>query len=244
MRWTPTRTRNVPFEQLVEHLKPERHASHSPLFQAMLIVQNTPGGSLDMPGLTMQTLAIDDGGAKFDLTLDVAEAGERLPCSLEFNTDLFERSTIERMAGHFTRLLDAIASAPQQALGTLAMLAPAEHARSRPGMPPPARTRRRCIHQLFEAQAQHSPDAQALVAEAETLSYSALNARANQLARHLRAHGVGPDVVVGLCAERSLDMVVALLAILKAGGAYLPLDPAYPASAWPTCWPTPARPCC
>ncbi|HYD80083.1 MAG TPA: amino acid adenylation domain-containing protein, partial [Paucimonas sp.] len=221
---------DVPFEQLVEALKPERHLSHSPLFQVMLALQNAPAEKLELPGLSLQPLAADHATAKFDLTLNITEEAGRLHCELEYNTDLFEAATIERMAGHFTQLLAAAAERPDSRIADLPMLEAHERRRLLAEWNATAADypRGETIHQLFEAQAARTPDAIALVFEERLLSYAELNARANRLAHYLRGAGVGPDVLAGISVERSLDLVIAVLAILKAGGAYVPLDPAYP----------------
>jgi amino acid adenylation domain-containing protein len=221
---------DVPFEQLVDTLNPERQLSHSPLFQVMLVLQNAPMDALELPGLTLESVAVESATAKFDLTLNVIEDNAQLSCSLEYNTDLFEAATIERMVGHFTRLLDAIVAEPTARIGELPMLSEAEREQllvtwNATATPYP---QEQTIHQLFEAQARNQPDALAVVFEDTQLSYGELNARANQLAHHLRQLGVGPDILVGICVERSLEMIVGLLSILKAGGAYVPLDPSYP----------------
>jgi amino acid adenylation domain-containing protein len=221
---------DLPFEQLVETLRPERHASHSPLFQVVLALQNAPMGSLDLPGLTLEPLAADGISAKFDLILTLTEHKDQLFAAFEYKTDLFDQTTIERMAGHFTHLLEAITADPTALVGTLSMLGEAEKHRmlvewNDTTTHYPATT---TIHQWFETQVVKTPDHVALVYEDTELSYAALNARANQLAHYLRGIGVGPDILVGICAQRSLDMIIGLLGILKAGGAYVPLDPFYP----------------
>jgi amino acid adenylation domain-containing protein len=225
---------DVPFEQLVEALQPERHTSYTPLFQVMLVLQNMPMGELALPGLSMSLLETESVTAKFDLTLTLIEGEEGLQGYFEYSTELFEASTIERMAGHFTRLLQAIVAEPDKAVGELAMLGEVERqqllhtfndtATVYPNLQPGTQT----LHQLFEAQVARTPGQVAVMYEDASLSYAELNAQANRLARHLRQLGVGPDVLVGLCVERSVVMIVGLLAILKAGGAYVPLDPAYP----------------
>ena len=221
---------DVPFEQLVEALKPERHASHAPLFQVMLALQNTPASRLELPGLTLAAEATNTAIAKFDLTLNVVEGDDRLLASFEYNTDLFDAATVQRMAGDLTRLLAAVVAAPAAPLHALDMLGADQRValldgRNQTAAAWPDAT----LAQLFEAQAARTPDAVALRHAEEQLSYSELNRRANLWAHRLRAEGVGPEVLVALCAERSAEMVVGLLAILKAGGAYVPLDPAYPA---------------
>ncbi|MGC1376637.1 MAG: amino acid adenylation domain-containing protein [Anaerolineales bacterium] len=223
---------DVPFEQLVDALKPERHTSHSPLFQAMLSLQNTPRNSLDLPGLTLQLVTSDSVVAKFDLTLEVTEVSDYLSTEFEYNTDLFDQVTVERMVGHFTRLLEAIVTHPDACIQDLPMLSSAERQQilvewSGVGMEYP-HPLGKCIHNLFEEQVQRTPGAVAVVFEGQQLTYCELNERANQLAHYLQKQGVGPDALVGICVERSLEMVVGLLGILKAGGAYVPLDPAYP----------------
>jgi amino acid adenylation domain-containing protein len=226
---------DVPFEQLVDALKPERSLGHSPLFQVMLVLQNTPAGTLTLPALTMQAVPFDNTSAKFDLTLDMTETDGQLSCGFQYNTDLFDAATIARMAGHFTRLLDAIVQNPACRIGDLPLMGAAEQQQlllewnNTATVYPAAAS----LQQLFEAQVAATPEAVALVFDdaqlkGVQLSYAELNARANRLAHHLRSLGVGPDVLVGVCAERSLEMVIGLYAILKAGGAYVPLDPAYP----------------
>ncbi|WP_152446904.1 non-ribosomal peptide synthetase, partial [Janthinobacterium sp. HH01] len=222
---------DVPFEQLVEVLKPERHTSHSPLFQVMLMLQNVPQQAVSLHGLTMQEVVTEHATAKFDLTLNLSETERGLQGVFEYNTDLFDASTIERMAGHFTRLLEAIVADPERRIRDLDMLDDAERRQMLVEWNDTARDYRSAsmMPALFEERAAASPESVALVYAEEQLTYGELNARANRLAHHLRTLGVGPDVLVGLCVERSLEMVVGLLAILKAGGAYVPLDPAYPA---------------
>lgn len=220
---------DVPFEQLVEALRPQRHLSHTPLFQVMLVLQNAPLGSLQLPELALAPVDNPVAVAKFDLTLNLAEQDGRLLAAFEYNTDLFDAATIERMAGHFTRLLAGAVARPEAPLRTLALPGDAERQRLLEewnGAPAPAATD--CAQVLFEAQAARTPQLPALRCGALELDYATLNASANRLARRLRALGVGPDTLVGLCLERSADLIVALLAILKAGGAYVPLDPAYP----------------
>ncbi|NKI72788.1 AMP-binding protein, partial [Collimonas pratensis] len=222
---------DVPLEQLVEALKPERDLSHAPLFQVMLALENAPAESLKLPGLTLQTMAVDSVSAKFDLSLNVIEEAGRLLCSLEYSTDLFEEATILRMASHFNNLLDGIIANPSCLVRQLPMLGDQEQQQMLVGWNSTTTIypRNQTVHQLFEVQVALTPDHIAVVFEGTELNYAELNTRANQLAHHLRFLGVGPDVLVGICVERSLEMVVGLLAILKAGGAYLPLDSADPA---------------
>ena len=220
---------DVPFEQLVDVLKPERHLSHAPLFQVMLTLQNTPMQRLELPGLTLQPGAVQGGSAKFDLTLNLSEVDGGLEAGLEYDTDLFDAATIERLAGHWQCLLDSIVADPAQPVQALALLDATERQTLVGGwntteVAYPATT----LHALFEAQVANTPDAVALVYGEAELSYAELNTRANRLAHRLRVLGVGADVAVGLCVERSLEMLVGVLGIVKAGGAYVPLDPAYP----------------
>ncbi|ARV58848.1 hypothetical protein BZZ01_09555 [Nostocales cyanobacterium HT-58-2] len=221
---------DVPFEQVVEALQPERSLSHSPLFQVMFALQNAPMGELELPGVKLTQLTQETTTAKFDLTLSMSETAQGLVGEWEYNTDLFDSSTIERMAAHFQNLLSAVVENPQQAVGELPLLSAAERHQLLVEWNDTASEypTDKCIHQLFEQQVERTPDAVAVVFEEEQLTYLQLNQRANQLARHLQTLGVGPQVLVGICTERSVDMVVGLLAILKAGGAYVPLDPNYP----------------
>ncbi|MFN0056081.1 MAG: amino acid adenylation domain-containing protein [Planctomycetales bacterium] len=221
---------DLPFEKLVEELSPERSLSHSPLFQVMFVLQNTPWSSLEFPGVAVSRLAIDNATAKLDLLLSLGEQDGQLRGTLEYNTDLFQATTIERLIGHFQVLLEGIVADPDQRIGHLPLLSAAERQQivvewNRTATDDP---RDRCIHKLFEAQVARTPDAVALVCGDESMTYGELNARANRLAHHLIELGVGPEVLVGLCVERSPVMIVGLLGILKAGGAYVPLDPAYP----------------
>ncbi len=221
---------DVPFEQVVEALKPQRSLSHSPLFQVMFVLQNAPMGELELPGCTWCELHPESTIAKFDLTLSMSETDRGLVGSWEYNTDLFDESTIERMAAHFQNLLSAIVENPQRAVAELPLLSEAERHQLLTEWNDTATEypQDKCIHQLFEEQVEKIPDAVAVVFENQQLTYQQLNQRANQLAHHLQSKGVGPEVLVGICVERSIEMVVGLLGILKAGGAYVPLDPNYP----------------
>ncbi|MEO6192136.1 MAG: amino acid adenylation domain-containing protein, partial [Thermoanaerobaculia bacterium] len=223
--------REVPFERVVEELRPERDLARSPLFQVMFMLQNNAAGPLELPGLAIAPYGFDANTAKFELTLSLFEYQGRIGGTLEYNADLFEGTTAERLAGHFGRLLAAALAAPEQPVGELPMLAPAERTQlletwNATAVPRPAGA---LIHELFEAQAARTPEAPAVSGQGETLSYRELQTRSNRLANHLRRLGVGPEVRVGLCVERTPEMVVALLGILKAGGAYVPLDPSHPA---------------
>ncbi|MEH2411060.1 amino acid adenylation domain-containing protein [Nostoc sp.] len=221
---------DLPFEQLVEELQPPRNLSHTPLFQVMFALQNAPMSALELPGLSLSPLKSNSGTAKFDMTLDMTETAQGLVGILEYDTDLFESSTISRMAGHLQTLLQGIVDNSQQLVSELPLLTEPEWQNlliewNDTQLEYP---QHQCIHQLFEAQVELTPDAVALVFESEQLTYCELNARTNQLAHHLQLLGVRPEVLVGICVERSLSMVIGLLAILKAGGAYVPLDPTYP----------------
>jgi amino acid adenylation domain-containing protein len=220
----------LPFEQLVEALQPERNLSHQPLFQVMFVLQNAPMPALELPSLTLSSLEIESGTAKFDLTLSMEDTEQGLVGSLEYNTDLFHGTTISRMLGHFQTLLEGIVAEPEQRLSDLPLLTQPERHQllvewndTQVAYPKDV-----CIHQLFEAQVDRTPEAVAVVFEDQQLTYGELNCRANQVAHHLRSLGVSLDDLVGICVERSLEMVIGLLGILKAGGAYVPLDPAYP----------------
>jgi len=239
---------DVPFEKLVEALQPPRDLSASPFFQVMFIYQNVPLQDSALPDLSVQPLPIHSRTAKFDLTLALVELPEGLRCFFEYNIDLFDAATIKRMAGHFECLLQSIVANPAQRLSALQLLPESERRQmlvdwnaTQKEYPP-----EKCFHHLFEAQVERAPEAVAVVVrqnatrlssskphdgvfENQQLTYRELNRRANQLAHHLsRNFGIGPDALVGICMERSLEMVVGLLGILKAGAAYVPLDPAYP----------------
>ena len=220
---------DLPFERLVEELQPERDMSRSPLFQAMFILQNAPSRAPGLAGLRIDAFAMESGTSKFDLTLQASESEDGLLFSLEYATALFDAATIERMARRFQLLLEGIAAAPERRLSELPLLPEDELRRLLVEWNPAAAyAESRCLHELFEAQVARSPNAIAVVFEDARLSYGGLNAQANRLAHHLRRRGVVADDVVGLCVERSLDLVIGVLGVLKAGGAYLPLDPSYP----------------
>ncbi|WP_186032283.1 non-ribosomal peptide synthetase, partial [Burkholderia gladioli] len=221
---------DVPFEQLVEVLQPQRSLGHSPLFQAMIVLQNAPMTAMDLPGLRFEPAGAGATTAKFDLTLNLDEDGAALEAMFEYDRDLFEPSTIERMASHFVSLLEAIVADASCPVGELPMLTAPEREQVLVGWNdtgvryPPTPT----LHALFEAQVERTPDAVAVSSREARIGYAELNARANRLARHLIELGVGPDVLVALCLDRSVEMVVGMLAVFKAGGAYVPLDPTYP----------------
>src|SRR2546429_1293221 len=221
---------DVPFERVVEAVQPQRDPSRNPLFQVMFALQNAPMETLGPTDLALNLLQVESGTAKFDVSLFLTEVPEGFIGELEYNTDLFDLATITRLAGHFQTLLEGIVANPEQRLSDLPLLTEAERQQvlaewnaTRVDFPQDA-----CIHELFDAQVERTPEALAVVYENEQLSYKQLNQWANQLAHYLQRHGVGPEVRVGLRMQRSLEMVVGLLGILKAGGAYVPLDPAYP----------------
>ncbi|MHA2405206.1 MAG: amino acid adenylation domain-containing protein [Candidatus Hermodarchaeia archaeon] len=219
---------DVPFERLVEALQPQRVLSQSPIFQ--VLIEMAPKNVLDLEGLTVTSLNVDNGSAQFDLSLRLEESLEGLEGHFEYNIDLFNSSTIDRIAGHFQAILRAVVSNPEVHISEIPMMSDSEIHQL---VVEWNNTRvdyqdHLCIHQLFEAQVELTPDAVAVGYEDEEITYAEFNKRSNQLAHHLMRLGVGPDVFVGVYMERSIEMVIALYAILKAGGAYVPLDPDYP----------------
>ncbi|WP_143121890.1 condensation domain-containing protein, partial [Pseudomonas sp. BIOMIG1BD] len=224
---------DLPFEQLVEALQPERSLSHNPLFQVMFNHQanaQADAGETQLPGLRVASLEWDNQSAQFDLSLDTQETAEDIWASLTYATDLFTHASIERLARHWQNLLRSAVADPTLPIQDLALLEAEERQRivhqwnaTERGYP-----LQRQVHQLIEEQVALAPEAPALVFGQQRLSYAELNRRANRLAHRLIQAGVGPDVLVGLAVERSIEMVVGLLAVLKAGGAYVPLDPEYP----------------
>lgn len=221
---------DVPFEKLVEELHPERSLSHSPLFQVMFAFQNASVMSLTPAGLSVNFLEVERETAIFDLSLLMVDEANSLKATIEYNTDLFDAATISRMRGHFHNLVEGIIANPEQRLSDLPMLTDAEKQQLLVDWNDTTKdyTHDKCIHELFESQVERSPDAAAVIFQNHELTYRELNRRANQLAHYLRKLGVGPEVIVGICMERSIEMVLGLLAILKAGGAYMPIDPDYP----------------
>ncbi|MBB4636053.1 non-ribosomal peptide synthetase [Longimicrobium terrae] len=227
---------DIPFEQVVELLDPVRSLAHHPLFQVMFTWQNVPRGNLDLPGLNVGGVAGAGAGAadvqaKFDLSLSLREVKGRIVGSITYATALFERETVDRWAGYLRQVLQEMAADDRLGVDRVSLLPAEERARvveewNATDAPYP---RELCTHQLFERQVERTPDAIAVNGEDGTLTYAELNARANRLAHHLIGLGVGPDILVGLCMERGLEMAVGVLAVLKAGGAYVPLDPDYPA---------------
>ena len=237
---------DLPFERLVEELQPERTLNHNPLVQVLFTLHNELPETLDLPGLRVTRIDLEFQNVRMDLELHLQEVGGALEGYCIYNTDLFDVTTIERMIGHFQNLLAGIITAPQQRVFDLPLLSEAERHQiliewndTTTDYP-----RTHCIHTLFEAQAERTPDAVAVVfpatiqkvwrdgrseaAEDQYLTYRQLNVRANQLAHHLQLLGVEPGTPVGICVERSIEMIVGILGILKVGGAYVPLDPTYP----------------
>ncbi|UGQ48692.1 non-ribosomal peptide synthase/polyketide synthase [Massilia endophytica] len=223
---------DLPFEQLVTALNPERSTAYSPLFQVMFVLRNNADAEFTLPGLKAgQALeGSEDSSINFDLTLSMSD-GDTLGGRLAYNIELFDAATVERMAQRFVRLLDAAAAAPALPLAELDMLAPEEWQQllGQFSHQAPAFAAGPAMHELFERQAARRPQATALQMAGQAMSYVELNRKANQLARHLRSLGIGEGQLAGVCFERGMDMVVAILAIMKAGGAYVPLDPSYPA---------------
>ncbi|MEG3939648.1 amino acid adenylation domain-containing protein [Microcoleus sp. S36b_A3] len=221
---------DLPFEKLVEELQPERNLSYNPLFQVAFVLQTPPVAAESIAGLNLTLLNVENQTAKVDLTLYLEEKQEEISGQFEYSTDLFDAVTIRRMAGHFLTLLEGIAANPERRIEELPLLGEKERHQllvewndTRVDY-----SSDRCIHQLFEAQVERTPDAIAVVFEDQKLTYRELNKRANQVAHYLQQIGVKPDVLVGICVERASDTIVGILGILKAGGAYVPLDPANP----------------
>ena len=224
---------DLPFEQLVEALQPQRSLSHTPLFQVMFNHQSQARGeqsTLHLAQLRVESVDWEVQSAQFDLTLDTFGGSHGLSASLTYATDLFDATTVARMAQHWRNLLAAIIAEPTAAIADLPMLAVEERTQLLEGWNATARAYplQQSVQALIEQQVERAPQATALLFGGQQLSYAELNAQANRLAHRLIEIGVGPDVLVGIAAERSLEMVVGLLAVLKAGGAYVPLDPEYP----------------
>ncbi|HKP86187.1 MAG TPA: condensation domain-containing protein, partial [Blastocatellia bacterium] len=221
---------DLPFEKLVEELHLERDARRNPVFQVMFVLHNTPMPPLQLTGLTLSPLDVETGTAKFSLTLSMMESEEGLIGSLEYNTDLFKASTIEHMVCGFETLLESIVSGPDRRVDSLPMLTESESRQllvewNQTGREYP---REQCINQIFEQQVEHAPDAIAVMFADQRLTYREINERANQLSHHLLSLGAGPESLVAIYLERSVEMIVALLATAKAGAAYVPLDTTYP----------------
>jgi len=227
------RNQDIPFEQVVERVDPVRSLAHNPLFQVLFVWQGAAGGEgLSLPGLAVD--GVEEGPlattAKFDLALALWE-GDRIAGSVTYATSLFERATVERYVGYLRRVLEEMVADDGQRVERLALMPAGERRRvveewNRTEADYPGES---CIHELIEAQVERTPEATAVIFEGEHVTYAELNRRSNRLAHHLRGLGVGPDARVALCVDRSVEMVVGLLAVLKAGGAYVPLDPGLPA---------------
>src|SRR5581483_4267022 len=220
---------DVPFERVVEALHPQRDLRHPPLFQVMFVLQNAPATEAALPEVLVEAVPVESGIARFDLTLTIQEHQQEIQGTLEYRRDLFEPETIARLAGHVQQVLAGMVAHPEQRVDRLPLLTEAEQQEltcnygARVVFP-----QEQCLHERFEQQVSRSPEAIALVYEEQQLSYAEVNRRANHLARALQREGVGAETVVGLCLERSLDLVVGILGMLKAGGAYVPLDPDLP----------------
>jgi amino acid adenylation domain-containing protein len=221
---------DLPFEKLVEELRPERDLGRHPLFQVMFVLQNEPMPAVQPRGLQFTPVQVDTGLAKFDLLLQIVPQSGAWQGSIEYSTDLFDRATIQRLIGHYQTLLTAVADAPSGRVSELPMLPEGERRTLLFDWNSSRRDYDQSVplHRIVERQAEETPDAVAVSFEGASLRYADLNRRANQLAHFLRRQGVGPEIRVGVSMERSLDLVIALLAVLKAGGAYVPIDPDYP----------------
>ena len=211
---------DFPFEKLVEELQPEQDLSRNPLVQVTFSLQNVPHSTLDLPGMTLSRMEIEDTRTMFDLEVYLWETEEGLKGTFVYNIDLFDGATIARMAGHYQRILEGIVAYPEQRLSELQLLTEAERHQMLVEWNDTAvdYPRDKCIHMLFEKQAEKIPDNIAVVFKDKKITYRELNERANQLARGLRSEGVRSDVVVGIMVHRSIDMISGLLGVLKAGG--------------------------
>ncbi len=221
---------DLPFEKLVEEVQPERSLSHNPIFQVLFTLQNAPRSEFKLPGLDLRSIDIHTGTSKFDLGLFVVEKPEGLSCMVEYSTDLFDATTIQRFLSHFRMLLEGIVANPDQRIAEILLLAAPEREQivvqwNKTDVDYP---RDVCLHQFIERQAERTPTAVAVVWGGERRTYRELNTRANQLAHYLRKLGATPEVLVGVFLERNVDLLVAILAVLKSGSAYVPLDPVYP----------------
>ncbi|HEX2202233.1 MAG TPA: amino acid adenylation domain-containing protein, partial [Longimicrobium sp.] len=227
---------DLPFERLVDELQPERDPSRPPAVQVMIVLQNAPDGGVALAGVEVEDLEREVAAAKMELAVSMEEHPEGMAAAFTYNSDLFDAATVARLADHWLRLLRAAAATPDARVSALPMMGDEERTRVLETWNATARDYPRglVVPDLFQAAAAASPWTTALVFGAERIAYGELNARANRLARHLRALGVGPEALVGVCMERTPEMIVALLAVLKAGGAYVPIDPAYPGDriAW------------
>src|SRR5262249_14094771 len=222
---------DLPFEKIVLALAPERTLAHAPLFQVLLVLQNVPVVGLTLPGLELTPVAVTSQTAKFDLSLNLDSAGDRLLGAFIYNRDLFDAATIERLMGQLETLVAAALHTPEQPLAELPLLTPAEVQQLRDWNATDTlyRSAERCLHELVAEQAGRTPAAPAVRSENAVLTYGELDRRAKALAHRLRALGVGPEVCVAIAAARAVGLMIGLLGILKAGGAYPPLALTYPA---------------
>ncbi|MEA5498672.1 non-ribosomal peptide synthetase [Limnoraphis robusta] len=229
--WEAYDHQDLPFEKLVEHLHPERDLSYNPLFQVKFRLENAPQADFKLPDLSLSSLKQTNPTAKLDLSLDIYETSSELVGGFEYNQDLFKAETISRLVEHFQTLLEEIVKNPDKRIGELSLLTPSEQHQILKAWNQTQKnyTEHLCFHHLFEQQVNQTPDAVALIFKDEQLTYQELNQRSNQLAHYLIQKGVKPEVKVGICVERSFEMIIALLGVFKAGGAYLPLDANYPA---------------
>jgi amino acid adenylation domain-containing protein len=219
---------DIPFEKLVEEIQPQRNLSYNPLFQVMFALQNTSRPTEVGPAPEESAPVLGAGVAKFDLTMFVSETASDLRAGIEYNSDLFDATTIERVAGHYQTLLATATEDPDRPIWSLPLLLPAETVAFTDWNDTAKPVRHVCAHALFEEQANERPESVAIVSNGSRVSYNEINRRANAWAHRLIELGVRPNACVGVCIERSLEMLVAVLAILKAGAAYVPLDPNYP----------------
>ena len=220
---------DLPFEKLVEELQPERDASRTPLFQVMLVQQKQLMPEIECAGVCFRPLEVDTTTAKFDLTLNFAEADQELRLTLEYSTDLFEAATARRMLGHLQTLLEGAVANPEQHISELPLLTNDEQQQLLSEWNDTARDYpAECVHSMFEKQANLTPDSVAVVFDKDRQTYREINARANQIAHLLQSIGVGPESFVGIYIERTPEMLAGVLGVLKAGGAYVPIDHNYP----------------
>ena len=223
---------DLPFERLVQEINPEREIGRTPLFQAKLVLQNAPFEGVRIGELELELIPQEKTSARFDFLLNLQEqSGSVTAIECLYAADLFEGKTVERMMRHWERLLEQMAAEPGRRISELEMMGEQEQRQLLEEWNDTERelSGLKCIHEMFEEQVERTPGSVAVVYEDQRLTYEELNSRANHVAHYLRGLGVGPEVRVGICVERSVEMVVGLLGILKAGGAYVPLDPEYPA---------------
>lgn len=221
---------DIPFEKVVDAAAPKRELSHTPIFQAMIVLQNTPAPRLEFSGIDLEFLEFESKFSKFDITLHVNLLEDELKCVFEYNSDLFKHDTIERLANHLKVLVDDVLECPERKIKDLSILNNSEKQQvlfdwNNTSIDYPKDI---CVHQLFEKQVEQTPGNTAVVYGDITLTYTELNKKANQLANYLNEQGVGEDDIIGLCTNRSIELIIGILGVLKAGGAYLPIDPSYP----------------